>query len=72
MKSVVHELNSQNFKRIRVGIGMPEENEDLIEYVIGAIPEEDKEKLEEGTNLAKEAVIEMIKNGVDIAMNKFN
>lgn len=72
MKSVVHELNSQNFKRIRVGIGMPEENEDLIEYVIGAIPEEDKEKLEEGTNLAKEAVVEMIKNGVDIAMNKFN
>lgn len=72
MKSVVHELNSQNFKRIRVGIGMPEEKEDLIEYVIGAIPEEDKEKLEEGTNLAKEAVIEMIKNGVDIAMNKFN
>lgn len=72
MKSVVHELNSQNFKRIRVGIGMPEENEDLIEYVIGAIPEEDKEKLEEGTNLAKEAVVEIIKNGIDIAMNKFN
>ncbi len=51
---------------------MPEENEDLIEYVIGAIPEEDKEKLEEGTNLAKEAVVEIIKNGIDIAMNKFN
>jgi len=72
MKSVVHELNSQNFKRIRVGIGMPEENEDLIEYVIGAIPEKDKEKLEEGTTLAKEAVVEIIKNGIDIAMNKFN
>ena len=72
MKSVVSSLNTQNFKRIRIGIGKPHNNQDLIEYVIGAIPEECKEKLEQGINLAKEAVIEVIKNGVDIAMNKFN
>ena len=72
MKSVVHELNTQNFKRVRVGIGVPENKEDLIEYVIGPIPEEEKEKLEKGTELAKEAVIEIIKSGMDIAMNKFN
>ena len=71
MKSVVHELNTQNFKRVRVGIGMPEKKEDLIEYVIGAISEEDKEKLDQGINLAKDAVIEILKNGIDIAMNKF-
>lgn len=72
MKSVIHELNTQNFKRVRVGIGIPEKKEDLIEYVIGAISDEDKEKLEKGTDLAKEAVIEILKNGIDIAMNKFN
>ncbi len=72
MKSVVHQLNTQNFKRVRIGIGMPKEQEDLIEYVIGAIDEEDVEKLEKGTDLAKEAIIEIIKNGIDIAMNKFN
>lgn len=72
VKSVVHELNTQNFKRVRVGIGMPEKKEDLIEYVIGPIPEEDKEPLEKGTELAKEAVIEIIRNGIDIAMNQFN
>ena len=72
MKSVVHELNTQDFKRVRVGIGMPKEEQDLIEYVIGAIPEEEKENLENGTDLAKEAVISIIKDGIDIAMNKFN
>lgn len=72
MKSVVNELNTQNFKRIRVGIGMPKEKENLIEYVIGAISEEDKEKLDKGTELAKEAVIEIIKSGIDITMNQFN
>ena len=71
MKSVIHELNVQNFKRVRVGIGMPEKKEDLIEYVIGAISEEDKEKLDQGINLAKDSVIEILKNGIDIAMNKF-
>ena len=72
MKSVVNELGTQNFKRVRVGIGMPENKQNLIEYVIGAIAEEDKEKLEKGTDLAKEAVIEIIKNGIDKAMNQFN
>lgn len=72
MKSVVNELQTQNFKRVRVGIGKPEKKEELIEYVLGAIPEEEKEKLEKGTDLAKEAVVEIIKSGIDIAMNKFN
>ena len=72
MKSIVHELNTQNFKRVRIGIGMPEEKEDLIKYVIGAIPEEEKEKLDKGTDLAKDAIIAIIKDGIDIAMNQFN
>lgn len=72
MKSVIQELNTKEFKRVRVGIGMPQNKEHLIEYVIGAIPEKDKEKLEQGVNLAKDAVIEILKNGIDIAMNKFN
>ena len=36
------------------------------------VPSEELEKLEEGTEIAKEAVVEIIKNGIDIAMNKFN
>lgn len=72
MKSVVQELKTQNFKRVRVGIGKPEGKGNLIEYVLGAISDEDKEKLDKATDLAKEAIIEIIKNGIDIAMNQFN
>ena len=72
MKSVVQQLNTQDFPRVRVGIGSPEGKEQRIEYVLGAIAEEDKEKLEQATTLAKQAVVEIIKNGIDIAMNKFN
>lgn len=72
MKSVVQELNSEDFPRIRVGIGKPKYDNDMINYVIGAVPQEEIEKLDEGTTKAKEAIIEMIKNGIDKTMNKFN
>jgi len=65
-------LGTEEFTRIRIGIGRPEHNGDEINYVIGAIPEEEIPKLEKGTESAKEAVIEILKNGIDKAMNKFN
>ncbi len=70
MKSVVQYLGT-DFARIRVGIGKPED-EDFIRYVIGPIPEEEKEMLDKSTTTAKDAVVEIIKSGVDNAMNKFN
>ena len=72
MKSVIQNIQITEFPRVRVGIGMPEHKNDLINYVIGKIPEEEKEKLDKSTTIAKDAVIEIIKNGVDVAMNKFN
>lgn len=72
MKSVIQNIQMKKFPRVRVGIGMPECKNDLINYVIGKIPEEEKEILGKSTTAAKEAVIEIIKNGIDMAMNKFN
>jgi PTH1 family peptidyl-tRNA hydrolase len=72
MKSVIEELQTEDFARIRVGIGKPEFKDDMINYVIGAIPEEEIEQLGKGTEKAKEAIIEILKNGIDVAMNKFN
>ena len=72
MKSVVHFLKSEDFPRIRVGIGKPSEEEDRIEYVIGAISEEDKRVLEGGVEKAKEAIVVLLKSGMDVAMNQLN
>ena len=72
MKSVTENLSTENFPRIRVGIGKPEYKDDLINYVIGKISKEEQDLLEEGVEKAKEAVIEIIKNGLDSAMNKYN
>ena len=72
MKSVINCINTEDFCRIRVGIGKPKEQMDMIYYVTGHIPEEELEYLEKGVEKAKEAVIEIITNGIDSAMNKFN
>ena len=72
MKSVVEELQSTNFARIRVGIGQPEFKSDMINYVIGKVPQEEQEILQKGVETAAKAVEEILKNGIDIAMNKFN
>lgn len=71
-KSVVHELVSEEFPRIRVGIGKPIDEYDAIDYVIGKLDDEKYNKLEEGIHKAVDAAIEYLKNGIDIAMNKYN
>lgn len=72
MKSIVSCLSSEDFPRIRIGIGKPHEHMDMIAHVIGGIDEEDKERLAKGVELGTEAVSELLKNSIDSAMNKFN
>ena len=72
MKSLVYELKSEDFPRIRVGIGRPKDEFDRIDYVIGQIPAEEYVELQKGENLAVEAIEYWIKNGIDNTMNQFN
>lgn len=72
MKSVVHCLAADNFTRIRVGIGTPNENTDMIEHVIGAVPEEEMKVMMDGVHKASNALEEILTNNIDAAMNKYN
>lgn len=72
MKSVVNALNSDEFTRVRVGIGKPLENVDLIYHVIGAVQDEEWIALEQGKNKAKKAIETILKDGIEVAMNLYN
>jgi len=72
MKSVVQSLSTEEFIRIRVGIGKEDSDIDMINYVLGAISKEDKDILDKGVEKAKDAVIDILKNNIDSAMNKYN
>jgi len=72
MKSVIENLKTEDFIRIRVGIGTPKDKQDIINYVIGQIPQTERKVLDQSIIKAKDSIIEILENGIDIAMNKFN
>ncbi len=72
MKSIVQMLGTTEFPRLRVGIGGKPEGWDLADYVLSRItPESDKE-LTEGIDRAADAVMCILRDGIDTAMNKYN
>lgn len=72
IKSIIYRLNTEEFPRIRIGTGIPENKEQMIDYVISKVSEEEYKELEIGIKKAENAICELIKNGIDSAMNKFN
>ena len=72
MKSIIEELGITDFARIRVGIGKPSYAIDKINFVIGKLGTQEYSSLVDGVEKAKEALVCMLAEGYDIAMNKYN
>ena len=71
MKSVVYQLQSDRFPRVRIGIGS-QKKADLADFVIGGFSKEEVPVLEETVDKAVSAVECMLAEDVDIAMNRYN
>ena len=72
IKSLIQFLKSDNFPRIRLGVGLPTEGQKLEDFVLGHFSPDEIEKLDPVIDQAADA-IEMVANGhVDQAMNTFN
>lgn len=73
LKSIIYQLNSDNFIRIRIGVGKKQENEqELADFVLSRFTKEQIRVLEKAIINAADAVSEIIRNGTESAMNKFN
>ncbi|MCR4923330.1 MAG: aminoacyl-tRNA hydrolase [Lachnospiraceae bacterium] len=72
MKNIISELDSQDFMRVRVGVGEKPKGYDLKNYVLGHFTEIDREKIDTGLIAASNAIVEILTNGIDQAMNKYN
>ena len=71
LRSIIKELGTENFPRLRVGIGR-EGIKDLVGYVLGEFEREEMEILEKVLDVAVDAVECIIKEGIEEAMNKYN
>lgn len=72
MKSVVEQLGVTDFPRIRIGVGAAKGNEDLVDRVIGKVPKEEQAELDKAAKAAAGAAEDIIRIGIDKAMNRHN
>lgn len=70
IKSIIHNLNSEEFIRVRIGVGKPER--DMVSHVLGKFPKEKQKNIEEVLNIIPELAYTMISQGPQEAMNKYN
>lgn len=72
IKSLIQFLKSDNFPRVRIGVGYPPENTKMEHYVLSEFLPEEKLQLDSIIDKACEAIEMIIRGEIDAAMNQFN
>lgn len=71
MKSIIYLLQTDQFPRIRIGVGKPQFG-DLADYVLGRFPKEEISTMLETLERASQAVETLVKDGIAVSMNRYN
>jgi PTH1 family peptidyl-tRNA hydrolase len=72
MASIIERLGSQNFPRLRIGIGRPPGRMDAAAYVLQDFSRQEADELTQVLDRAAEAVLTFVTEGITEAMNRYN
>ncbi len=73
LKSIISHLGSQDFPRIRVGVGAkPHPDYDLADWVLSSFSPEEEKALAPALDHAASAALELLQNGPQMAASKYN
>ena len=72
MKNIVKMLGTQEFTRVRIGVGAKPKGWDLADHVLSRFSKEDRQLVEEAIGHSCKAIRCIVEEGVDAAMNKYN
>ncbi len=72
LRSIHQHVKSTDFLRVRIGVGKPDSKEAGVGHVLSKVPAQERELLDIRVADAADAVEEIIRNGVDSAMQRFN
>jgi PTH1 family peptidyl-tRNA hydrolase len=72
LRSLLSCLGTEEFSRLKVGIGRPPENEDFAKFVLSPFPAEDWEQVVATLPKAVDALECLICEGAAVAMNRFH
>lgn len=73
IKSIIYHINSDQFPRIKIGIGAkPHPDYNLADWVLSSFSKDDMEELKKAITVATEVLPYMLDGDIDKAMNKAN
>jgi peptidyl-tRNA hydrolase, PTH1 family len=72
LRSIVAHLHSQDFQRVRIGVGKPVSKERGADHVLNRFGKRDRTEVDVTIEQAADAVEAIVRDGVDVAMNRFN
>jgi PTH1 family peptidyl-tRNA hydrolase len=72
LRSLFTELDTREFLRVRIGIGRPPDGVDPADFVLSPVPGELRARFEGGVASAAEAVADILRDGFDKAMTRWN
>lgn len=72
IKSIISHLGTQEFPRIKVGVGGKPRGMDLADYVLGRYSKGERLIMNDAFEEAAQAVLSIITDGADSAMNHYN
>lgn len=72
LKSAIAHLHSQDFSRLRFGVGAPRDPSVQVDFVLGRFSKAEQQTVEDAIDIAADAVEAWITDGIEPAMNRFN
>jgi peptidyl-tRNA hydrolase, PTH1 family len=72
LRSIVEHLHTQDFQRIRIGVGKPTSKERGADHVLNRFGKRERAEVDVTVEQAADAVETIVRDGVDAAMNRFN
>lgn len=72
LNSIIESLSSQDFGRVRIGIGRPPGRQEAADYVLEDFAKGDLVATEMAVNEAADAALMVVREGHEAAMNRFN
>jgi PTH1 family peptidyl-tRNA hydrolase len=72
LRSITSHMGTQDYVRVRIGVGKPPNKEQGAEHVLKKVPAAERQLLDVAVNVAADAVESILEIGIDAAMNKFN
>jgi len=72
LQSIIDALQTESIPRLRIGIGSPPEGVDMATYVLSPFEPEEEGVIREAIETAAEAAKVWAKEGIEVAMQRFN